>query len=349
MTSLERVLAALGQSEPDRVPFFMAVTMHGAQELGMTIKEYFSRPENVAEAQVRMRVKYRDDFLYNFTYASAEVEAWGGETLFCDDGPPNAAEPFIRIPSEILSLEAPRVAESPSLRRVLRATELMREKAGDGVPIVGVVMAPFSLPVMELGFERYLELLYEEPDLFERLMCVNEEFCVEWANAQLDAGATAIGYFDPVSSPTIVPRDLYLTTGREVAGRTLPRINGPTATLLASGSCIPIIDDICATGTAMVSVGSGEDLAEAKRVCSGRLTVMGNLNAIEMRRWSAADAEAAVKHAIARGAQGGGFILCDTHGEIPWQVPEDVLLAVSDAVHTWGRYPVDWVTEGMDV
>jgi len=42
MTSLQRVLTTLEHKEPDRVPFFLLATMHGAKELGLSIKEYFS-------------------------------------------------------------------------------------------------------------------------------------------------------------------------------------------------------------------------------------------------------------------------------------------------------------------
>jgi uroporphyrinogen decarboxylase len=69
---------------------------------------------------------------------------------------------------------------------------------------------------------------------------------------------------------------------------------------------------------------------------------LGNLNGIEMRRWTEQQAEEEVKKAIARGAPGGGFILADNHGEIPFQVPDEVLLAISEAVHTWGAYPLKW-------
>lgn len=72
---------------------------------------------------------------------------------------------------------------------------------------------------------------------------------------------------------------------------------------------------------------------------------MGNMNGIEMRHWSAERAEEVVRAAIANAGPGGGFILSDNHGEIPYQVPEEVLLAVSEAVHKWGRYPLDWVSE----
>ncbi|MCI5160351.1 MAG: methylcobamide--CoM methyltransferase MtbA, partial [Candidatus Electrothrix sp. AUS1_2] len=82
------------------------------------------------------------------------------------------------------------------------------------------------------------------------------------------------------------------------------------------------------------------DLAELKRACRGRLTVLGNLNGIEMRRWTPQQAAEKVRKAIDQAGAGGGFILSDNHGEIPWQVGEEVLLAISDAVHTWGVYPL---------
>ena len=59
-----------------------------------------------------------------------------------------------------------------------------------------------------------------------------------------------------------------------------------------------------------------------------------------MRRWTDAEAELKVREAITRGAPGGGFILGDNHGEIPWQVPESVLDAVSASVMRFGSYPI---------
>jgi uroporphyrinogen decarboxylase len=344
MTPLQRVLTTLVQKEPDRVPLFLPVTMHGAKELGMTIREYFSRAENVAEGQLRLREKYRQDFFYAFFYGPVDVEAWGGEVVYRDDGPPNSGTPLIRNPEDITVLAPPRVADSPCLIKVLKAIELLKSRGGPDVPIVGVVMSPFSLPVMQMGFENYLKLIYERPALFSRLMEANTAFCIEWANAQLSAGATAICYFDPVSSSTIVPRETYLKTGFEVARRTLAGIQGPTATHMASGRCASILSDLAQTGTAIVGGSVLEDLAELKAISAGKLTILGNLNGIEMRRWTSDQSASKVKDALAAAGPGGGFILGDNHGEIPWQVPEDVLLAISETVNEWGRYPLDWTS-----
>lgn len=340
MSSLTRVLTAINHKEPDRVPFFLLLTMHGAKELGMSIKEYFSRGENVAKGQLKLREKYQHDCLYNFFYAPLEVEAWGGEVIYSENGPPNSGKPFISEASDINKLTIPDINTTPCLQKVISSTQLLKDKVGDEAPIIGVVMSPFSLPVMQMGFGKYIELIYEQPDLFERLMAVNEQFCVSWANAQLDAGATAICYFDPVSSNTIIPKELYLETGFKIAKRTIARINGPTATHLASGRCLPIVEYIAQTGTALVGVSKEEDLTHLKDITAGKLALIGNLNGIEMRRWTPQDAEREVKSIISQAGKGGGLIISDHHGEIPWQVSDETLDAISHAVRKWGRYPI---------
>jgi uroporphyrinogen decarboxylase len=343
ISSMQRVLRTLGHREPDRVPFFLLLTMHGAKALGLSIKDYFSKAENVVEGQLRLRDTYRHDCICNFFYAPVEVEAWGGEVIYSDNGPPNSGEPFIRNFQDIKHLEPPEIEKASCLTKVLESAQMLKEKTGDEAPIIGVVMSPFSLPVMQMGFDKYIELMYEAPDLFDHLMKINEAFCVRWANAQIKAGCTAICYFDPVSSTTISTKEMYLKAGFEVARRTIARINGPTATHMASGRCLSIIDDIAKTGTAILGVSRQENLETLKAACRNRLSVLGNLNGIEMCRWSPEQAEKEVKRSISQAGSGGGFILSDNHGEIPWQVTDEVLMAISEAVHKWGQYPLDWV------
>jgi len=305
----------------------------------MSIEEYFSKAENVYDGQIKLREKYGHDCYYSFFYTSIEVEAFGADVIYSKDGPPNAGAPFLRI-DKIKDLKAPIISESEPLQKDLKATAMLKEKAGDDVPIIGVVVSPFSLPVMQLGFDKYLDLLYSNRELFDKLMDINIEFCVNCTNAQLEAGATAICYFDPVSSSTIIPRELYLQTGYEVAKRTIGAINGPTATHFASGNCLPIIKDVAKTGTAVVGVSTLEDLSKLKKEADGKLTLLGNLNAIEMRHWSVEQTHEKVKEAISKAAVGGGFILAENHGEIPWDIKDETLFAIRDAVLKYGTYPI---------
>lgn len=340
MNSMQRTLTAIGHKEPDRVPLFLLLSFYGAKELGMSIREYFSKPEYVLEGQLRMRKKYSNDCIYTFFHAPVEIEAFGGEILFVEDGPPNSAEPFIKSVEQIRHVEVPNVYDSRPLRKVLEATSLLKEAVGDEVPIIGVVMSPFSLPVMQLGFDKYLELIYFRPVEFEQLIKINEEFCVAWANAQLQAGATAICYFDPLASPAMIEREKYLETGHKIASRTISRIKGPTATHLASGITIPVLDDIVATGTAVLGFSNRDDVDEIKRLAQNKICLLGNLNGVEMATWDRKKAREETRKLIKGAAKGGGFILSDNHGEIPWQVSEDVLMEIAQTVEEYGTYPI---------
>lgn len=343
MNSLTRVLTALGHQEPDRVPLFLLLSLYGAKELKLTVKDYFSSVDNVVHAQLAMQKKYNNDCLYTFFYAALEVEAWGAEVVFVDDGPPNSGEPMLQSYQQITNMSIPVIDESLSLRRVLEVTSRLKQEVKDSVPIIGVVMSPFSLPVMQLGFEKYIEMLYFNKDSFTKLMKINEEFCVAWANAQIKAGATAICYFNPLASPTIIERNTYFATGYSVDQRTLARINGPTAMHLASGRTLPVLEDIVAMGSAVLGFSGLDSLEHIKKASQNKICLLGNMNAMDMVNWDCQIAEKQVKEIIAATGVGGGLILSDNHGEIPWQVSEDVLLAIGEAVRKWGSYPLNWV------
>jgi uroporphyrinogen decarboxylase len=340
MNSFERTMAAISHKEADRVPLFLLLSLYGAKELQMPIKKYFSNPENVVIAQLKMKEKYQNDCIYTFFYAPVEIEAFGGEVIFVDDGPPNSGEPFIRTFKQISKIQVPRVNETDCLRRVLTATELLKKEVKDETPIIGVVMSPFSLPVMQMGFEKYLEMIYFRKEEFNMLMNINETFCVEWANAQLEAGATAICYFNPLASPNMIERETYLTTGYLVDKRTIAKIKGPTATHLASGITIPVIEDLIATGTAVLGFSGEDDLTAIKEATRNKICLLGNLNGIDMVNWDARRINDQVSHLISKAGQGGGLIISDNHGEIPWQVSEDTLLELSEAVRKFGTYPL---------
>jgi uroporphyrinogen decarboxylase len=340
MTPMERTLATMGFVEPDRVPWFLLCTMHGARELGLPIQTYFSKPEYVAKGQVLLQKKYGSDCYYAFFSAAAEAGAWGSDIIYRDDGPPNAGRPVIKTPEDIEHIEVPVIEECPGLTKTLRLIELLKPSAGGDIPIISSVVSPFSMPVMQMGFEAYLDLIYAQPDLFWTLMKKNEEFCIAWANALFDAGATALGYFEPLASPDMIPRDLYRTTGLAVAKRVVPQVHGPMAAHLASGRTLPVIGDLADTGFIGIGISTNDNLSAVKDACRGRVTMMGNLNGITMRHWTPAETERTVKEVIMQAGPGGGFILSDNHGEIPWQVPDSVLLAISHAVKKYGTYPL---------
>lgn len=338
MTSLERVLKAMNQQEADRIPLLLLFSMYGGKELNLSIEDYYSDPQNVVRAQIKLREKYGHDCFYTFYYASIEMEAWGGEVIFSKDGPPNSGKPIITEKIQIDSLKVPDIHSSPCLKKVLETTRELK-KYSDEVPIIGVVMSPFSLPIMQMGFDKYIEMMYEDRQFFDKLMEKNEEFCINWANAQLEAGATVICYFNPVSSTTIVSKKMYKKMGFQVDKKTISRINGPTVTHFASGRCLSIIEEIIETGTYGIGVSTLEDIGVLKGKSRGKLFVFGNLDGIEMCNWDEDKTKQKIEELVEKAGSGGGFAISDNHGEIPWQVSEKTLLNISKYSKKIGLYP----------
>ena len=103
-----------------------------------------------------------------------------------DDGPAQRRRPLsLNDPRDILSLEPPEVVGNRALEPVLEAISGLRRAVGEEIPIAGAIVSPFSLPIMQMGFESYINLIYERPELVERLMRINVEYCASWAEAQL--------------------------------------------------------------------------------------------------------------------------------------------------------------------
>jgi uroporphyrinogen decarboxylase len=336
MTSAERVDAAMGFRQPDRVPFVLPAHMHAARHLGLSIRDCLETPRHIVAAQLHLREWLGNDMVSGAPPAAFEVEAWGGTIAFDESGPPVAGPPPIR-PQDIARLQPPRLEDSPRLLRALEAITELRARVGNAVPVVGAVVSPFSLPVLQLGFETYLEVMEERPLDFERLMEVNVAYCLEWARAQVRAGATALAYADPVASTDVVPLETARQKALAVARRVLPDIGVPFIYSLASGRSLPLVDDLVGLGATAVGVSAQEDLGEALERCWGRIAVVGNLNALAMCGWSTADAESSVISALWAAGTNGGWMLADNHGEIPFPVPDEVLSAIAETVKSRGR------------
>lgn len=339
-TSAWRFGEVLAGRVPDRVPFFLPMTIQGAKPLGLSIRAYLSRPEHLVRGQLAWLERLGHDFVTAFHSAAAEVEPFGGEVIYYDDGPPNAGEPPLRA-ADVAGLVPPRVEDGPALRLVLEATRGLALALKGEVPVLGVAIGPFSLPAMQLGLPAWLDLLHDRPDLAAHLLAVNTAFCIAWCNAQLAAGASAVALAEPLASPALIERSRWRALGEPAARALLGGVKGGVAFGFGSAPAGGAADDVLALRPACFVGGFGEDLAHLKGLCRGRSTLLGGLDAVPLALGGPDHAEFEVRRALRVAGEGGGFILAEHHGEIPWATPVDTLLAVADAALRHGEYRPD--------
>ncbi len=63
-TGLDRLAAAVNGEPSDRIPVFCNLFEQGAEVLGMSIEEYYTKGEYVAEGQLRMREEFGYDIAF---------------------------------------------------------------------------------------------------------------------------------------------------------------------------------------------------------------------------------------------------------------------------------------------
>jgi uroporphyrinogen decarboxylase len=341
MTPYERVVTAVTCREPDRVPVLLLMPLQGAREFGMPLDQFLRDPAAMAEGQARLLERCGHDCVYAFSYGAAEAEAFGASTEFYPNGAPNVARPPLRDAAAAGALEPPDPTACEALARTLELIRLLAGRFKGRVPILANAIAPLSLPVMLLGMEHWLDLLlFGDPGLRDHLLQVCEVFCARWAQAQVAAGADAVGYFEPMASTEMTTpaqfRQFALPALRSVA----PQVKAPLIFATAGGKNSARAAEIAEAGAAGIVGSAADDLGELKRQAGGRLAVAGNLNNIAMVAWDPAEAERQARCCLAAGAPGGGYLLCDQHGEIAWDTSPAVLAAIVEAAQRWGRYPL---------
>ncbi len=341
MTSLQRTLTTVAHQEPDRVPIFPVLLMQGARELGLPLPAYFASGEQLAKGQLALLERYGHDCVIGVPHVVQDAAAFGCGLIHFQDGPPSVDRMVANTYDDLQALRPPDPLTSPILRPTLDALERLAAAVKGKTPILGACIAPFSLPSMLIGTEKWMALLFEEPAVRDPIMAhilsVTFDFVVTWANLQLEHGADIIVLADGMASATVILRDQFIEHALPLVKRTTAAIAGPTV-YEGVGAVEPFIDLMPETGAEAIILDHSDDLAACKAAVGDKVTLVGNLNNIAMLNWTPAEMEAQVKAALDAAAVGGGYILAAQGPEIPWDVSDEVIETMINVGKTYGRY-----------
>jgi len=340
MNGMDRLSAALNGAPADRIPVFCNLLDQGARELGLSLREYYSRGEHVAEAQLKMRAKYGHDNLWSLFYVGREAELLGcRKIIFADNGPPNVGHLILRTPGDIERLEVPPdVASHPAFAEVRKCLRILRGEAGGKNPICAYLTASLTLPSLLMGMERWMQLLLQGPfDLRDELLAKCSDFFRKEIEAYRAAGADVLVYSNPFGSTDFLPPRLV----RELALPWMERDLEPGGTAGVVYYCgtarmndgIP--DVIERLGIRVFYLSPLDDVAEGKRQVAGRGLTCGVINDLRLTEWSRDEVKAEVRRVIEAGRPGGRFLFGTA--VMPYGIPEENIRAMLEAAFLLGR------------
>ena len=338
-TGMERLRAAINGTPIDRIPVFSVMLDQGAQEMGMSLREYYSKGEYVAEGQLRMRAKYGYDNLWSLFYVGKEAELLGcRKMVYAEDGPPNVGDLVIRTPADIARLEVPAsIEDHPAFAEPLKCLGLLRNAAAGQYPICAYLTASMTLPAILMGMEKWMEMVLLGPaDLRDELLTKCSDFFRMQVEAYRRAGADIFVYSNPFGSTDIIPMKLLRTLSLPWMRRDLAGLSMDGMVYYCGGAGLFNALDLAATelGFKAFYLAPTDDIAAAKRVIAGRGLVGAVINDAMLLDWTETEIRTEVRRICEAGKPGGKFFFGTLL--MPYRIPERNIRALFDAAYEFG-------------
>ncbi len=334
MNALNRILATVTGKETDRIPIFPMIDALPAHIFDISTEKYYSSAENVVKGQKKLQELFNLDYISNFYYLAIETELFGMNSLFFENGSPNAGKPSVQDIDFFLENEIPQVQGTEVYQKTIQTTKGLVEEYKGKKPILSVQAAPFSLPSMLMGSSEWFEALLMYPDKITEVLKFTTDFAEQWAQGHIEAGADVIVVVDGVGTATSIPKEVFQQFVIPIYQDLNERLNAPIVFYTAGGDMLPFAEILPETGTIGVFPSGNDDLETFKKKAAGEYTIFGNINNLEMGDWPHDFMEKVVKQTIEVGKPGGKFVLATQH-MIPHGVTKE---KIADFINTALKY-----------
>ncbi|MBU0475640.1 MAG: uroporphyrinogen decarboxylase family protein [Bacteroidetes bacterium] len=341
ITGMDRLIAAVNGEKSDRIPVFCNMFDQGAKELGMSLKEYYSKGEYVAEGQLKMREKYGYDNLWSLFYVGKEVELMGcGNIIYSDYGPPNVGQMVIRKPEDIHKLEIPDdILSHPKFEESLKCLRILKKESDGKYPICAYITSSMTLPAMLMGMSKWMELLLMGPEeLRDELLAKCNDFFIKEVAAYRKEGADVLFYANFFGSTDAVPMKYFMDQSLPWIEKDISSIGTKDIVYFCAQARFNNVLDILLkrTGIRSYYLSPLDDVAEGKRIIAGRGLICGSINDIKLIDWSKEEIRNEVKRIIDAGMPGGKFLF--TTAVMPLAIPEENIKIMLEAAYEFGSY-----------
>jgi len=282
-TEKERLLAILDGETVDRAAVICPGGMMNAATTAVLTKigknvHADSRAMAEAAAEVRRSTGF-ENFGAPFCM-TAEAECLRSRVdLGSEVVEPCVAEYGLRSLAEAAELALPDPGRDGRLPVILEALSILARQDGGGVPVIGNLTGPISLATSALDPLLFFRLMGKDPKGVHLFLEFVSEFLVEFARAQISAGADVISIADPSATGEILGRSLFHEFAAPYLARLVGAIRqtGARAILHICGDTSLLFEELNGIHGTAFSFDSVVSMKKARTKIVGA-PLMGNLN-----------------------------------------------------------------------
>ncbi len=329
MNSRQRYFAVFDGQEPDFVPRIPILMQFAAEFIGSNYGEFASDHRVLVRSNLACAEAFDFDQVSCISDPYRETQGFGGQVEYVTDGVPRCTHP-LADDRALNRLRRPNPLVSERMRDRVNACRLYRELAGDRYSILGWIEGPAAEAADLRDTINFLYDLMDDPAYAAELMDRCVEVGIEFAQAQLDAGADTIGIGDAIASQ--LSPDLYesLVQPREKALVAAIHAAGGRVRLHICGDITHLLPGIADLGVDILDVDHMVNLSRVRHEVGPRVVIAGNLDPAEAILRGTPQA---IREGIRRCRDEAGlpFMVC-AGCEIPPRTPPDNLKALCEPI-----------------
>lgn len=332
MTNKELILAALKNQKTPRAPWLPFVGVHGGKMLGISATDYLKSADAIVEGLSKALDLYKPDALPISFDLQMEAELLGCQLHWAKDVPPSVTtHPYAGKSGDELKLPKLDLTQG-RFTIVSEATKRMKAKVGDSIALYGLITGPFTLAMHLYGNDIFLEM-FDEPEKIQDLIMQCAEIGKDVATFYIERGCDVVAVVDPMTSQ--ISKAHFNEFFAPAANAVFDHIHakGALASLFVCGDASRVLDAMCQTNCDNISVDENIPLENLRDITRkyGK-SFGGNLKlTVALLLGSEADAKLDAIRCLDIGGTEG--FICAPGCDLPYDVPEKNLIAVSEMIH----------------
>ncbi|MHA1311038.1 MAG: uroporphyrinogen decarboxylase family protein [Candidatus Helarchaeota archaeon] len=309
---------------------------------GVPAYEIVRNARHLIKSQMNLQYKFKVDLLTCLVDLNIMSESFGAELYYEHDVLPMPNKPAIESLDDIDQLEIPDPHKDGRMPVIIEAAKLYKEKykAKSSLIYGGYIEGPITASSNILGVENFMRGLVTNPDLIHKLLDKVTTALIEFGNAQLEAGADAIGIAEPTASSTCISPDFFKEFAFPYLKKINRKLNTPGTLIHICGHTQPIIKQwIKIPNTFIISVDEVDLTKTLETIGNKFIIVAGNISPITLLRETPETIELITKDIINEVGNHGKFVLCPGCDLAPG-TPEENIMAFLNAGRKYGKFPI---------
>lgn len=334
MNALQRLTRRLCGEPVDRPAHCNIFMTFAAHHIGQPLSHYYLDHRVLVDANLAMVDDFAADIVQAISDPYREASGFGAEIEFPFDNLPVCRKPLLADPEDLKKLGKPDPATAPRMLDRLEGVRLLREKVGDDVPVMGWVEGAMAEAADLRGDANVMFDLYDRPAWMAELLELCADVAVDFARAQMAAGAHIIGMGDAIASQ--ISPQMYRRFVLPYERRVFTAVHemGGLARLHICGNTSKIIADMAESGADIIDLDWMVDWAAAAELIGERVSLLGNFDPVAVMLQGAPEQVYSATQACAR--KGGPRCLSAAGCEIPDRTPHENLWAHVQALRDLG-------------